>query len=599
MNDIKPPLIIYGGFGYGFGQGEIGERLIEPMEKLGYDVYINDYMVGTGPLFNEHLRELYNKFLEVKDKPETIEWPQILCYGSEEFDIAKCNFKLYLAFINTDSINPIDVENYNKYDCILTSTPWSKGINEKSGVTVPVRILPPNINIDRFPLLERKRDGNEPFTFLHIGDTNYRKNQHQLIDGYIKAFPDDGRTRLILKATAYNEVDLEYKKYMYTDMFSHRKDITFVFSRPPLTHDKLLELYQQADCYINISHGEGLGMPDMEALATGLPVIGINWDARSAFLDNEVGWMVDVPGMEKTADNPVDHGKWATINHFDYTDKLKYAASHPEECKIKGMNGAERIQTQFTTEKTAVALDEILYELDEIRKCKKMYETDDEGARWYVPSGLYKGISLASHERGLIEWCRNKFPNGGLFLDVGANVGTFSVRLAKCFREVVAVEPHPVNVYMLKKNMELNNVDNVRILEIAASRNLGLMFFNQMNAESLASAACVEATPNQYATSPPFHVMGVPLDDYKLNPDLIKMDIEGGEYEAIYGLRETLARSKPIVLIEIHQFKDGRNVGRFQSTMAEFGYKCTAVIDMTDCGDMQLFHYVYEYMGER
>lgn len=593
----KSPVIIYGGFGYGFGLGEIGERLIDPLEKIGYDVYINDYMHGTGPFFNEHLRELYNKFLRVKDDPKIDSWPQILCYGSEEFYRTNCNFKLYLAFINTNNISPSDVEEYNKMDCILSSTEWSKKVKEKSGVNVPIRVLPPSVDTNRFPIIDRKRKNGEPFTFLHVGDSNTRKNHTQLIEGYINAFPDNGKTKLILKSTLYNSEDLAYKNAIYIERYGYRKDIEFVFPQPPLTHQELLELYRRADCYINISHGEGLGMPDMEAMSTGLPVVGINWDARSAFLDDTVGWMVKISGMEKTATHPSDYGLWASIDHTDYISKIQYVASHPEEARYKGSVGAERIRRVFTPENTAIELDKILYELSE-KRGKKMYETDSDGRKWYIPTGTFNGISVLSHEKGLIEWAMNRFPNGNLFLDVGANVGTFSVRLASCFKEVVAVEPHPINVYMLRKNMELNNVNNVKILEIAASRNLGLMFFNQMNDSSIASEARVENAPNPNAKAPPFHVIAVPLDDYNLNPDFIKMDIEGGEYEAIYGLKETIKRCKPVILMEIHQFFDGRNVGRFQNTMAEFGYKCTYVIDMIDCGDMQIFHYVYEYVGE-
>lgn len=221
-----------------------------------------------------------------------------------------------------------------------------------------------------------------------------------------------------------------------------------------------------------------------------------------------------------------------------------------------------------------------------------MYETDDMGYNWYVAPRTHDGMSAIYHEMDLIKWAMKRFPRGGLFLDVGANIGSYSIRLSKHFREVVAVEPHPVNTYMLKKNMELNNITNIHILELAASRNLAMMFFNQTDPNSLASAGSVDNAPNSNAVAPPFHVLGVPLDDYQLYPDFIKMDIEGGEYEAIYGLRETLARAKPVVLMEIHQFRDGRNVGLFQSIMAEFGYKCTEVLN--EWQD-KIFQYVYEY----
>lgn len=105
-------------------------------------------------------------------------------------------------------------------------------------------------------------------------------------------------------------------------------------------------------------------MPDMEAMSTGLPVIGSNWDSRGIYLDNEVGWMVKINGFTKAYTGMEDIcGQWADYDTEDYTRLLKYVAEHPEEVRTKGRKAAKRIHKEFTPEKAALALDKMLQEV--------------------------------------------------------------------------------------------------------------------------------------------------------------------------------------------------------------------------------------------
>jgi len=206
-----------------------------------------------------------------------------------------------------------------------------------------------------------------------------------------------------------------------------------------------------------------------------------------------------------------------------------------------------------------------------------MAQVTKDGIIWYVPEGKFQYLPLGGHEERLILWARDRFPHGKQFLDIGANVGLYAIRLAKNFEQIITVEPHPVNNYILRKNIELNNLNNVSMLEVAAWRRADILYFNQMTSDSLAADATVKENSDKNAVVPPFPVLAVPLDDYNFSPDFIKMDIEGGEFEAIYGLIETIKRSKPIMLIEVHQPPTGRTIAEFNDIMISIGYKCTAV----------------------
>ena len=114
--------------------------------------------------------------------------------------------------------------------------------------------------------------------------------------------------------------------------------------------------------------------------------------------------------------------------------------------------------------------------------------------------------------------------SGDVYVDVGANVGQYVVPLAKRFRTVVAVEPNPVAVEILQRNLAKNRLTNVRIISKAISSNRGYVLLNE----------------GQYLTTWGLDQIGarnvrvesITIDDLLgefEQVDLMKVDIEGQE----------------------------------------------------------------------
>ena len=73
-----------------------------------------------------------------------------------------------------------------------------------------------------------------------------------------------------------------------------------------------------------------------------------------------------------------------------------------------------------------------------------------------------------------------KICRGGVFLDVGAHVGKYTVMVSKIVGStglVVAVEPHPENFRVLKRNIKLNNLKNVVAYNLAAWNKICTLSF--------------------------------------------------------------------------------------------------------------------------
>lgn len=346
-------------FGMGVGFSNTSETIIPELEKLGYDIYIDDWFEGKAEITNDHFKELYNKYMIAKDYIDFSNYPHVVNFIMEGFWKAQGKYKIGGCFVESTHLRKKYVDIVNELDYVFTSCQHNIDIEKESGVIKPIYIAPPYTDPKIYYYIDRQHDG-KPYTFLHVGVIQERKNTFQLIEGYINAFPDNGLTKLVIKSNHSGQTG-----YMQS-LTAHRKDIEYIYTNEkPLSNQEMVKLYHDADCYVNISHGEGTGMPEIEAMSTGLPVIGSNWDARNTFLDNEVGWMLNVDHMDKAYGLVLDEdcGTWAHYNTGEFVNILRYVFDHKEEAKHKGKIASERINNNFTAEKAALGFDAIFMDI--------------------------------------------------------------------------------------------------------------------------------------------------------------------------------------------------------------------------------------------
>jgi FkbM family methyltransferase len=144
---------------------------------------------------------------------------------------------------------------------------------------------------------------------------------------------------------------------------------------------------------------------------------------------------------------------------------------------------------------------------------------------------------------------------GDVFYDLGANVGYFTLvasRLVGPAGHVYAIEPSPTTARALRANVERNALANVTVVEAAAGREDGRAHLDPVDGEASQSARLLPA-----ATTGGVAVRVVSIDSLVRGgarpPDVIKIDVEGAEEDAVLGMCATLAERSPSVVCEIHQ----------------------------------------------
>ena len=144
---------------------------------------------------------------------------------------------------------------------------------------------------------------------------------------------------------------------------------------------------------------------------------------------------------------------------------------------------------------------------------------------------------------------------GMVAFDLGANIGYITLIMADKVGEsghVYAVEPNPRNFAILNKNIQMNNYsERISTYQQAISNKNGTCSFFLSSSSNLGS---LSATNNTKESIDVKVQTGDTFLSDKLQPDFIKMDIEGAEVEAIEGMLKTLEKKRGVVkiLMETH-----------------------------------------------
>jgi FkbM family methyltransferase len=193
-----------------------------------------------------------------------------------------------------------------------------------------------------------------------------------------------------------------------------------------------------------------------------------------------------------------------------------------------------------------------------------------KGGLGWIPAWLSGGARTSE------EMFWSGLPLDGLVVyDVGAYHGILTLFFASHAAQVIAYEPNDGNHARLNENIRLNKLTNVQVrkLGVGAQAGTGLLHFTTamagggtFNPNAMATdSQCVEITTldREIATN------ALPA------PDLIKIDIEGWELQALQGARATIHAHHPALFLEMHgetMREKKRKAGEIVAFLLDAGY---------------------------
>jgi len=171
-----------------------------------------------------------------------------------------------------------------------------------------------------------------------------------------------------------------------------------------------------------------------------------------------------------------------------------------------------------------------------------------------------KDYWLGTYEPELQAAVLNFMRSGMVAYDVGANVGYVSLMLARAVGaggRVYAFEALPANLERLGENLALNGMQStVRVVPCAVTDRPGPVQFLVGPSGGVGKAAG-SAGRQSLDYSAQVRVSGIALDAFVYTdgnppPQVVKMDIEGGEVLALPGMRRLLREARPLLFLELH-----------------------------------------------
>lgn len=188
------------------------------------------------------------------------------------------------------------------------------------------------------------------------------------------------------------------------------------------------------------------------------------------------------------------------------------------------------------------------------------------------------------YEPGLVEWWRYFCRLSPNILELGANVGYYTVQGARAAPEgaYIAVEPHPGAARICAANLALNGLSNVSLIRaaaVASQTNAPLRLTVPRRDHFGVPTGSFLPGPTEIAGRKPnvtlttIDVPAVPVTSLLRRVDLLKLDVEGQEYELLYAGRDHLVEQRPTIFLEIL-----RHTPRLRTLVADLcsaaGYSC-------------------------
>lgn len=160
-----------------------------------------------------------------------------------------------------------------------------------------------------------------------------------------------------------------------------------------------------------------------------------------------------------------------------------------------------------------------------------------------------------------------RFPKGGVFVDIGANVGNHSLYVARILEagRVIPVEPNPEVLPVLLANVATNRLQgqfDFRGIGLGLSNSSGGGFGIIRRPRNIGGARIIRGTGQIRVETGDVLLQGVA-------PSYIKIDVEGMEMKVLAGLAETLRQHRPGLFVEVDQ----SNYAAFEAWIPAAGYR--------------------------
>src|SRR6516225_8906808 len=198
-----------------------------------------------------------------------------------------------------------------------------------------------------------------------------------------------------------------------------------------------------------------------------------------------------------------------------------------------------------------------------------------QGFRMSTDWGRYRGYIYGNWEPIATQAILSNAKRGMCVFDIGAHLGYYSLLLAKCVGpvgRVVSFEASPGNFCTLQKNVLINKLENIELINLAVFSKSGTIGMSV----SPTDASSGDWSISRQTDGDSIQVQTISLDQFcqakSVSSDFLKIDVEGAEFDVLMGGRETIGDCRPTMLIELHHFDGDIATNQVPDLLREWNY---------------------------
>ncbi len=259
------------------------------------------------------------------------------------------------------------VEAARNVDAFWVPSNYVRQVYVDSGVPAEkVHVLPNGIDAKLFrpdakPL---KLATRKSFKFLFVGGTIYRKGPDALLKAYVETFTDQDDVCLVIKDFGGGSVYAgQTVEHQIRELQKQPQAPEILYLKQDLPPQDLPGLYTACDCLAHPYRGEGFGLPVLEAMACGLPVMVTAGGATDDFVPDEAGYKIpakrQVFGSEISGMPLVGHGWLLEPEAGAIKEMMRRAFTDRDTARAKGRFASDHARRNWTWHHTANRLVEL------------------------------------------------------------------------------------------------------------------------------------------------------------------------------------------------------------------------------------------------
>lgn len=350
MNRYEVAVFWHSQVGSRSGYAVSSREMVLQLDALGVDVRLA-YLYGTDWMDAQRDDQ---RLAAMRRRPKDLGLPQVVYGSGDLFCKNGGEYRIGYTMLEVDGVPEDWVLQSNALDEIWVPSTFNRETFLNSGLEVPIRVMPLGVNPDYFNPEVRAFRPSQRYTFLSVFEWGERKAPEVLLRAYHRAFSRRDDVLLLLKIVNTDPGVDVHQQIATMGLPEDGPPVAILYNQELPTH-QMGSLYRSADCFVLTTRGEGWGLPILEAMACGLPVIATDWSAHTDFVTEDVAYPLRVARLVPAESKCpyYETFRWADPDEDHLVHLMRYVYGNRGEAKARGIRASEWVLKHWTWRQAA------------------------------------------------------------------------------------------------------------------------------------------------------------------------------------------------------------------------------------------------------